>query len=444
MSQPQPDIEQKFRQQYNFSPYPNLALDNGGDLSLEYRFINSVATAYYLRNRQIVQPEGMTILDAGCGTGYKALTLAQANPGAKIIGVDISETSVQLAQQRFQQMGLEHARFEVLSLNDVATLGLQFDYINCDEVLYILPDPLGSLTALSAVLKPEGILRGNLHSQFQRQAHFRAQSVFKVMGLMDDAIDERKVKLATQVMGALHENVSLKQSLGHLATLDSAQPQNLQRILMNLLLQGDKGFTIPDLFSMLKSANLEFVSMVNWEHWNLLDLFQLSPQFLSILGLHPTQLSEPDRLHLYELFSAQHRLLDFWCGRPGVERNLPPATPAQFSAWSQVRVQWHPQLNTPEVKQAFLASIKARKPINLSKQFPSIIQHKVQLESQDLAGLLPLFEAPQSFADLAHYRVQLLPISPVTLEAKTVSEAATELQELLTQLESCLYIFLSW
>ncbi len=47
-------------------------------------------------------------------------------------------------------------------------LGLEFDYINADEVLYLLPDIVEGLKAMKAVLKPEGIIRTNLHSSFQR------------------------------------------------------------------------------------------------------------------------------------------------------------------------------------------------------------------------------------------------------------------------------------
>jgi len=47
-----------------------------------------------------------------------------------------------------------------------------------------------------------------------------------------------------------------------------------QRFLMNHLLQGDKGYTITEIFSALRTAELEFISMVNWRQWDLMDLFK--------------------------------------------------------------------------------------------------------------------------------------------------------------------------
>jgi len=66
---------------------------------------------------------------------------------------------------------------------------------------------------------------------------------------------------------------------------------------MNYLLQGDKGFTITEYCS---EADLEFISMVNWRQWDLMDLFKEKdpenlPVFLA-MSLPETTLEE--RLHL--------------------------------------------------------------------------------------------------------------------------------------------------
>jgi len=54
---------------------------------------------------------------------------------------------------------------------------------------------------------------------------------------------------------------------------------------MNYLLQGDKGFTITELFAALKAADLEFISMVNWRQWDLMDLFkEKDPENLRLSG----------------------------------------------------------------------------------------------------------------------------------------------------------------
>ncbi|BAU41837.1 methyltransferase domain-containing protein [Leptolyngbya sp. O-77] len=54
-------------------------------------FKHSLITAYYRREGRVIDPQDRLILDAGCGSGYKCLMLAEANPGAKIVGMDLSE-----------------------------------------------------------------------------------------------------------------------------------------------------------------------------------------------------------------------------------------------------------------------------------------------------------------------------------------------------------------
>jgi len=85
------------------------------------------------------------------------LVLAEANPGAKIIGIDLSEKSIKLAQQRVQYHGVENVEFHSILLEDLPKLGMEFDYINCDDVLYLLPDTVAGLQAMRSVLKPDGI-----------------------------------------------------------------------------------------------------------------------------------------------------------------------------------------------------------------------------------------------------------------------------------------------
>ncbi len=90
-------------------------------------YIHNLVTAYYLRNGRVINTEGKVILDAGCGTGYKSLVLAIANPGAKIVGIDLSEESVKLAEQRLHDHGVAKAEFYALKIEDLPSLGLEFD-----------------------------------------------------------------------------------------------------------------------------------------------------------------------------------------------------------------------------------------------------------------------------------------------------------------------------
>ena len=176
------ELLEKIRQQFDFGPYPRIPLERSPKEDVARLYIHNFITPYYLRNQKVIKTEGITILDAGCGSGYTSLTLAEANPGARIVGIDLSEQSVELAKKRLQYHGFDKAEFYAMSIEEVTTLKEQFDYINAHEVLYLLPDAVAGLQAMKSVLAKNGIIRTNLHSSLQRASFYRAQELFKTDG----------------------------------------------------------------------------------------------------------------------------------------------------------------------------------------------------------------------------------------------------------------------
>lgn len=204
------ELLEKIRQQFDFGPYPRVEVDRSPKDDTSALYIHNLVTPYYLRNKKVISSEGKVILDAGCGTGYKSLILAEANPNSKIIGIDISEPSLDLARKRFQYHGLENGEFHLLSIDDLPKLGLKFDYINCDELLYLFPDPALALEAMKMVLKPQGIIRSNLHSSLQRFNYFRVQEVFQMMGLLDSNPEDMEIEIALETIKVLKDGVDIK------------------------------------------------------------------------------------------------------------------------------------------------------------------------------------------------------------------------------------------
>jgi 2-polyprenyl-3-methyl-5-hydroxy-6-metoxy-1,4-benzoquinol methylase len=151
--------------QYTACPYPPL---EAGELphirppAAAWDFVH-----YYCSHRHA--PQEPHILDAGCGTGFSTLKLARANPGAKITAVDLSPTSLQLAQQRLKAAGISCENIHFLQA-DLAQLELQetFDYIYCTGVLHHMPDPTAGLAKLKAHLKPRGLMTLMLYNPHAR------------------------------------------------------------------------------------------------------------------------------------------------------------------------------------------------------------------------------------------------------------------------------------
>lgn len=430
------DLLNKVRQQFDLAPYPRNPLEQSPKNEIAWLYIQNFITPYYLRNKKIIEIEGLSILDAGCGTGYGTLVLAEANPGAKIVGVDLSEQSVKLAKERLQYHGFQSAEFYVGSVDDLADLGQEFDYINCDEVLYLLPDPILGLRAMKSVLKTDGIIRTNLHSSINRACYYRAQELFRLMGLMDDNLGQREIERVEATMTSLKNEVRLK--------AEAWGPEyegNPAEILANHLLQGDKGYTIPELFSALKDADLEFISMVEWRQWDVRNLFKTPDDLPVFLGLSLPELSSEERLHLFEMLHPVHRLLDVWCGHPNQAQLFVPLEEWTLWDWQGAKVHLHPQLKTPAMKEELLRCIRELKLFEISKYLP-ITGQQVLVDSTLAACLLPLSEEPQSMPSLVKRWQKLRPVHPVTLEPTAELEAFEIVTSTLMGLESSGYVLL--
>ncbi len=431
------DIQEKIRQQFDTTPYPHVPLETPPTTDTNFLFVHNLVTPYYLRYQRVVSSAGMTILDAGCGSGYKALILAAANPGATIVGVDLSAESIEVAKQRLHHHGFTTSKFYQITLEMLPSLGMEFDYINCDEVLTILPDLAAGLQALKAVLKPHGIIRGNLHSARQRKHYYAAQKLFSLMGLMDANPEELEMAIARETMAALKDDVQLKQT-----TWNAERAQTTQFMLMNYLYQGDKGFTIPDLFTALRASDLEFISMVNWRRWELLELFSDPNNLPAFWAMSLPNLSAEEQLTLFELFQPVNRLLDFWCGHP-----IPDAMPLPVINWSPADwqgavVHLHPQIRTDRVRTELQDCITKRTSFCLSDYLAHPVMKDVSLESSMAALLLPLWEGAQSIAALVAHWQRIKPVDPVTLEPIDPNVAFAQVTQFLARLEATLYVLI--
>jgi 2-polyprenyl-3-methyl-5-hydroxy-6-metoxy-1,4-benzoquinol methylase len=433
------ELIEKIRQQFENSPYPRIPLDQSPKEDWNSLYIHNLVTSYYLRYQKVIDTEGKIILDAGCGSGYKSLILAEANPGAKIVGIDLSEGSVKLARQRLQHHKFENVEFHALSIYDLPELGMEFDYINNDEVLYLLPNTVEGLKAMKSVLKPQGIIRTNLHSSLQRAVYFRAQELFKKLGLMDSNPEGMEIEIAIETMKSLKDGVDLK-ARGWNPSYET--PDEKERLLSNHLLVGDKGYTIPEMFAALRAADLDFVSMVPWRHWDVTDLFKEPDNLPAFWGMSLSGVSMEERLHLFELLHPTHRLLDFWCAHPKQADSFISVEQWELSDWQGAWVQLHPQLRTLQSRKDLSKCITDQKPFVISNYITLPAMAPVEIDSSMAACLLPLWEEPQPVKSLVERWLKIRPLHPVTLEPVSEQTAFDEVKKFLSRLEVFLYVLL--
>lgn len=427
----------KIREQYDWLPYPYISIEKSAQPDTIGLYFHNLVTANYLRDRRIVTTEGKRILDMGCGSGYKTLVLAEANPGAEIFGVDLSEKSLKVTRERLEYHGIKNFQLHCLTLDELPSLGLKFDYINMDEVLYMLPDSLAGLQALKAVLQPNGIIRTNLHSYLQRADFYRAREFTQMMGLMDSNPEDLEIELLTDVMESLKDSVKLKKQ-----TWTSSMKKDPKGSLMNHFIQGDKGSTIPEMFDLLDRANLEFIRMLNWRQWDVMKLFKKPEDLPAFLGMSLPGLSVEEKHRFFELLHPVHRLFDFWCGHPNAARPFLPVEEWSQEDWTAATAHLHPQLQTSETKEKIVAAITQYQSFPISESLPIPGLSDIWVDSTLLNCILPLWDGAKSMVSLVKRWHQLQPANPISLQPTSDEEAFETVKQMLTTMEEFGYVLL--
>jgi hypothetical protein len=245
-----------------------------------------------------------------------------------------------------------------------------------------------------------------------------------------------EIELVHETMNALKDKVVLKRQ-----TWGSVFEENKEAVLTNQLLLGDKGFTIPGMFSALRAADLEFISMVSWRKWELMDLFKDPDNLPVFLALSLPETSPEERLHLFELLNPIHRVLDFWCGHPNQAQPFVPVTEWTASDWHNTKVYLHPQMRRPEIQAELIRCVTQLQPFEIS-QYLQVTAQSSLVDSTVAACLLPLWESVQDLPSLVARWLQLRPVNPITLEPTTQEEALEVLTETLSGLEEWGYVLL--
>ncbi|MEO1094110.1 MAG: class I SAM-dependent methyltransferase [Cyanobacteria bacterium J06638_28] len=428
---------EKIRAQFDALPYPNHPLDITPKEATNYLAAHNSVIPYYLRDCQVVDTRGKWILDAGCGSGFKLQALAAANPGAHIVGIDISQKSIELAQKRLEYHDIKNpAEFYCIPIEELPSIERTFDYINCDEVLYLLADPVAGLKAMKAVLKPDGIIRVNMHSVLQRARFYRVQEFFAHFGCLEGTPSEEEMSLTRQTMTSLQDWVITKQQ-----TWKPEFETDDERLLANCLLRGDKGITVPDFFALLRQASLEFISMVNWRQWNLEELFKNIEELPISVALGIADMSLEEQLHLFELLHPFHRLLDLYCGHPGQGKSRPPVADWSDTQWHTATVYLHPQLCTATIRKLLQAGASALGMIALDK-YLKIDGKPFSIDASIASCLYPLLDSPQPMSALVNRWLQVRPLDMITLETANSNQAFETVKEFLTNLEDAGYVLL--
>ena len=243
MPEPSPDPIRDF---YTRHPYPP-AVDNLDRARDEWQDPNRHRAQYHLLWPGRRYRSDLSILIAGCGT-WQAAKYALCQPDARIVGIDVSTTSLDHTDQLKRQYNLTNLETRQLPIEEAGTLDRRFDLIVCTGVLHHLADPDAGLRALGSMLSPGGALYLMVYAPYGRSGVYMLQEYCRSLGIGTSA-DEINDLVA--VLGTLPPHHPLTALLR--GSRDAANADALADALLN---PRDRSYSVPQLFDALDRNGL--------------------------------------------------------------------------------------------------------------------------------------------------------------------------------------------
>ena len=181
------------REQYEENPYPRWVRlpDAPAPILIDDHIRRHFPTAPV---RPLGAPDTLDILVAGCGTGRYALELAQTYRGARVLGVDLSLSSLASARRRTPQRLAGKIEFAQADIFALSSIGRAFDVINAGGVLHHMADPLAGWRELIKLMKPNGLMQVGLYSAYARRDIVAARAAIVARGYRSTPADIRRCR----------------------------------------------------------------------------------------------------------------------------------------------------------------------------------------------------------------------------------------------------------
>jgi tetratricopeptide (TPR) repeat protein/SAM-dependent methyltransferase len=254
-------VSRAVRAQYEDNPYPRWikAAPVAAPPSLE----DYLRRKFPLAPLRSVAKGSLEILIAGCGTGQQALEAAARYPGADILAVDLSLTSLSYAKRKASEQGAGAIAFAQADILGLGSLGRTFDVIESSGVLHHLADPMAGWRVLLSLLRPRGVMRLGLYSKVARHHITAARAAIAERGYQPTADDIRRCRqeLMGFDAGELFANIS--------ASVDFYTLSGCRDLLFHVQ---EHQLTLPEIAAFLAAHDLEFLG------------FELDPALLHQYG----------------------------------------------------------------------------------------------------------------------------------------------------------------
>jgi len=162
--------------------------------SLEYFEWRNDQYPGYIELMPVTGQDGRVVLDYGCGPGNDLVGFAVYSRPARLIGMDVSPTSLDEARRRVALHGVTPDLFHLderstrLPLDDASV-----DHVHSSGVLHHIPDPLPVLREFHRVLRPGGSVRIMVYNHDSVWMHLRAAYLMRALDRRFSGMDLAEV-----------------------------------------------------------------------------------------------------------------------------------------------------------------------------------------------------------------------------------------------------------
>jgi SAM-dependent methyltransferase len=286
VNDPQADVVVRQYEQWRYpQPIQDLEAWMGGNWEW---FDPSHAHRVLWPNREYKRD--LDILIAGCGTNQAAV-FAFANPDAKVVAVDVSQPSLDHQQYLKDKHGLWNLDLRLLPIEELPTLGLDFDLVVSTGVLHHMADPLTGMKSVAACLRPDGVAGIMLYAKYGRLGVEVLESIFRDLDLRQDDSSLRVVRETISLLPADHPVRSY---------LKTERNPQFDAVLVDTFLHGRaRNYSVDDCLDLVDSAGLEFQGWLLNAPYYAHDLVTTSAELYPAVGQLPEakQWSVMERIH---------------------------------------------------------------------------------------------------------------------------------------------------
>jgi len=196
----------------------------------------------------------LDVLVAGCGT-WQAAKFAITHPESRVVGIDVSSTSIEHTEQLKGKYDLTNLELLRLSVEQAGDLDRDFDLIVCTGVLHHLAAPDAGLRALRAALRPRGAMYLMVYAPYGRAGVYMIQDYCRRLGVGTSA---REIEDLLGTLNALPHDHPLVRLLQ--GSRDASDPDALADALLN---PRDRAYSVPQLYDCLERNGL---TLTRW-YW---------------------------------------------------------------------------------------------------------------------------------------------------------------------------------